>query len=101
MTRRPPEKSLAAGASATWPRYAFRLPDGGGAGVGQIQFTVTTDFNDNVSTGQGDPGKTATLVEASTLGHLCRPDRLPRIDDRDAQQPRYRADRVHGHLGRQ
>ena len=57
--------NLAAGASAP-QQYAFRLPDGE-AGVGQIQITVTTDLNDNVSTGQGDPNKTATLTETSTL----------------------------------
>ena len=57
--------NLAAGASAP-QQYAFRLPDGI-AGVGQIQITVTTDVYDNVSTRQGDPNKTATLTETSTL----------------------------------
>ena len=57
--------NLAAGASAS-QQYAFRLPDGN-PGVGQIQITVTADVYDNVSTPQGDPSKTATLTETSTL----------------------------------
>ncbi|MGO9809269.1 MAG: Ig-like domain repeat protein, partial [Isosphaeraceae bacterium] len=57
--------NLGAGAAAP-QQYAFRIPDGY-PGVGQIQFTVTTDVNDNVSTAQGDPGKTATHTETSTL----------------------------------
>ena len=60
---------LAAGTSAP-QQYYLRLPDGS-AGVGQIQFTVTTDVNDNVSTGQGDPGKTATSNETSTLANYA------------------------------
>jgi YD repeat-containing protein len=57
--------NLAAGASA--PRqYAFRLPDGA-PGVGQIQFAVTADVHDDVSTPQGDPADTATITRASTL----------------------------------
>ena len=57
--------NLAAGASAP-QQDAFRLPDGD-PGVGQIQFTVTTDISNQVSTPQGDPNKTATLTETSTL----------------------------------
>ena len=57
--------NLAAGASAP-QQYAFRLPDGT-SGVGQIDFTVTTDVNNNVSTPQGEPSKTATLTATSTL----------------------------------
>ena len=60
---------LAAGASAP-QQYAFRLPDGP-AGVGQIQIMVTADVNDAVSTAQGDPSKTSTITEASTLGNYA------------------------------
>ncbi len=54
---------LGAGASAT-QQYDFRLPDGN-AGVGQIQFTVTADYGQDVSTPDGEPNRTATLIETS------------------------------------
>ena len=57
--------NLAAGASAP-EQYAFRLPDGL-AGVGSIQFTVTSDEYNAVSTPQGEPNKTASVTEPSTL----------------------------------
>ena len=57
--------NLAAGASAPM-MYQFRLPDGA-AGVGQIEFAVTADVNDDVSTGQGEPARSATITEGSTL----------------------------------
>ena len=58
--------NLAAGASVT-QQYDFSLPNGG-AGVGQIQFTVTADYDQNVSTPAGEPNDTDTLTETSTLG---------------------------------
>ncbi len=57
--------NLAAGASAPM-QYAFRIPDYT-PGVGQILFTVTTDVNNQVSTPQGDPARTAMVAENSTL----------------------------------
>ncbi len=57
--------NLAAGASAT-QQYTFSLPNGD-PGVGQIQFTVTADYDQNVSTPAGEPNDTATLTETSTL----------------------------------
>ena len=57
--------NLAAGASAPM-QYAFRIPDYT-PGVGKIVFTVTTDANNQVSTPQGDPARTAMLSENSTL----------------------------------
>ncbi len=57
--------NLAAGATVT-QQYSFTLPNGG-AGVGQIEFTVTADFNQNVSTPAGEPNDTVTLTETSTL----------------------------------
>ena len=59
------EGNLAAGASAL-QQYSFALPFGS-AGVGQIQFTVTADENSNVSTAFGEPNRTATITESSTL----------------------------------
>ena len=58
--------NLAAGASAA-QQYTFSLPNGE-PGVGQIQFTVTADYDQNVSTPVGEPNDTDTLTEASTLG---------------------------------
>ena len=58
--------NLASGASVT-QEYDFSLPNGG-AGVGQIQFTVTADINQSVSTPAGEPKDTDTLTETSTLG---------------------------------
>ena len=49
--------------------YQFRLPDGA-AGVGQIEFAVTADVNDDVSTGQGEPARSATITEGSTLAPI-------------------------------
>ncbi len=57
--------NLASGAS-TLQQYDFALPYGS-SGVGQIQFTVTADANSNVSTAYGEPNRTATLTETSTL----------------------------------
>jgi RHS repeat-associated protein len=57
--------NLAAGASAT-EQYAFSLPDGT-PGAGQILFTVTADYYQNVSTPAGEPNNAATLTETSTL----------------------------------
>jgi protocatechuate 3,4-dioxygenase beta subunit len=57
--------NLAAGASTT-QQYTFSLPNGD-PGVGQIQFTVTADYDQNVSTPAGEPNDTATLTETSTL----------------------------------
>ena len=65
-TTRRASGNLAAGASAT-QQYAFSLPNGD-PGVGQIQFTVTADYDQNVSTPAGEPNDTATLTETSTLG---------------------------------
>ena len=59
------EGNLGAGASAL-QQYSFALPFGS-AGVGQIQFTVTADENSNVSTPFGEPNRTATITESSTL----------------------------------
>ena len=58
--------NLAASASAPNTLAAFRIPDYT-AGVGQILFTVTTDVNNQVSTPQGDPARTAMVSENSTL----------------------------------
>jgi len=58
--------NLAAGASVT-QQYTFSLPNGQ-AGVGQIQFTVTADYDQDVSTPAGEPNDTVTLTETSTLG---------------------------------
>ena len=57
--------NLAAGASAPM-QYNFRIPDST-PGVGQILFVVTTDVNNQVSTPQGDPARTAMVSESSTL----------------------------------
>ena len=57
--------NLAAGAAVT-QQYTFSLPNGD-PGVGQIQFTVTADYDQNVSTPAGEPNDTATLTETSTL----------------------------------
>ena len=47
-------------------QFDFSLPNGVAA-VGQIQFTVTADYDQNVSTPAGEPNDTATLTESSTL----------------------------------
>ena len=65
--------NLAAGAS-TAQQYAFSLPEGN-PGVGQIQFTVTADYHENVSTPAGESNNTATLTETSTLA--AYPDLVP------------------------
>ncbi|MFI5458474.1 MAG: SdrD B-like domain-containing protein [Isosphaerales bacterium] len=57
--------NLAAGASVA-QQYAFSLPNGY-PGAGQIQFAVTADYHQNVSTPAGEPTNTATLTETSTL----------------------------------
>src|SRR5271157_2598176 len=57
--------NLTPGAAAA-QQYAFSLPDGD-PGVGQIQFTVTADYYENVSTPAGESNNTATLTETSTL----------------------------------
>ncbi len=56
---------LAAGASAP-QQFDFTLPNGN-AGVGQIQFTVTADYYNYVSTSQGETNQTESLTETSTL----------------------------------
>jgi RHS repeat-associated protein len=57
--------NLAAGASVA-QQFAFSLPNGY-PGAGQIQFAVTADYDQNVSTPAGEPNDTATLTETSTL----------------------------------
>ena len=56
---------LAAGASAP-EEYDFTLPNGN-PGVGQIQFTVTADYDSDVSTSQGETNNMASLTETAQL----------------------------------
>ncbi len=65
--------NLAAGAAVT-QQYTFTLPNGD-PGVGQIQFTVTADYDQDVSTPAGEPNDTATLTETSTLAPI--PELVP------------------------
>ena len=52
--------TLGAGQSAA-QQAAFRLPDGD-PGVGQIQFTVTADYENTVTSSPGRPNQTASLT---------------------------------------
>ncbi len=57
--------AIPAGASAA-QQYAFTLPNGN-PGVGQIQFAVTADHDNNVSIGAGGTNRSASLTVSSSL----------------------------------
>ncbi len=62
--------NLAAGASVN-QQYTFNLPNGD-PGVGQIQFTVTADYDQNVSTPAGEPNDTDDTDRDLDAGPLAR-----------------------------